>query len=244
MSKQKNEGEKILMDYCKEIIKRIDKMSGKYSVYELFSDWIEMYALSIANLIDTGSETWKYREDLYLRIQQKYSKDEMKNFILLRDLLVDALENCREDALGYVFSELQLNSSSLAQEFTMPHTANLMTELVLDFEKVVNDKRLDFYEPACGSGVLIISAADYLYKHGLNYQKIFHVVAQDIDLRCIYMTYIQCSLLGIQAEIVHGDSIEKPYPSEKYPEYAIFKTPFYYLGPTIFSDKNIFLKNN
>lgn len=227
------------MNYNDEIIKKINQMSGKYSTYELFSDWIEMHALSIANTIK--SDIWNYREEQYLKIVHKYTRDELKNFLILQDLLINALEVCKEDVLGYVFTTLQINSKVLGQVFTPPSIGAMMADLTFDIEKIINDKQIDFYEPACGSGVMIISAANHLYKNGLNYQKILHVIAQDIDLKCIYMTYIQCSLLGIQAEIVHGNSIEKPYPSEEYLEQEIFKTPFYYLGPTIFADSNIFL---
>ena len=229
------------MNYNDEIIKIIKRMSGKYSTYELFSDWIEMYALSIANLMNVGGNVWNYREERYLSIAHKYTQDELKNFLILRDLLIDALSICREDVLGYVFTILNLNSKGIGQEFTSQSVADLMAELTFDIKKIENDKRIDFYEPACGSGVMMISAANYLYKKNLNYQKILHVIAQDIDLKCVYMAYIQCSLLGIQAEIVYGNSIEKPYPSEEYLEQEIFKTPFYYLGPTIFADSNIFL---
>lgn len=226
------------MNYNDEIIKKINQMSGKYSTYELFSDWIEMHALSIANTIK--SDIWNYREEQYLKIVHKYTQDELKNFLILQDLLINALEVCKEDVLGYVFTTLQINSKVLGQVFTPPSIGAMMADLTFDIEKIINDKQIDFYEPACGSGVMIISAANHLYKNGLNYQKILHVIAQDIDLKCIYMTYIQCSLLGIQAEIVHGDSITSPYPFIKYPEQEVFKTPMYYLRPFLFSNDDIF----
>lgn len=164
----------------------------------------------------------------------------MNEFLYLNHLLVAALEEKMTDILGVVFSTLRLNSKSQCQEFTPSSITNLMTNLVYsDINKIIDEKRLDFYEPSCGSGVMIIATADFLHKHGLNYQKILHVIAQDIDLRCIYMTYIQCSLLGIQAEIVHGDVITNPYPSEKYLEQSIFKTPFYFLAPKLFINSNI-----
>lgn len=229
------------MNYNEEIIKKIKHMSGKFSTYELFNDWTEMYALSIANLMNIGSDIWNYREKQYLRIAHKYTKDELENFLILNDLLINALNVCKEDVLGYVFTTLQINSKVLGQVFTPPSIGAMMAALTFDIDKIINDKQIDFYEPACGSGVMIISAANHLYKNGLNYQKILHVIAQDIDLKCIYMTYIQCSLLGIQAEIVHGDSIASPYPFIKYPEHEVFKTPMYYLRPVLFSNDDIFL---
>ena len=43
---------KAAMNYKNEIIKAIESMSGRYSPYNIFSDWVEMCALSIMNAVD------------------------------------------------------------------------------------------------------------------------------------------------------------------------------------------------
>lgn len=37
------------MDYKSEIVKKINEMAKYYSGHQVFRDWIEVYALSIAN---------------------------------------------------------------------------------------------------------------------------------------------------------------------------------------------------
>lgn len=54
------------MDYKKEIISAIQKISGRYSVYEVFADWVKMTAIAISNTIDINNypsrekSTWRY----------------------------------------------------------------------------------------------------------------------------------------------------------------------------------------
>ena len=43
--------------------------------------------------------------------------------------------------------------------------------------------------------------------NGLAYQNIMEVHAVDIDVLCVHMSFIQFSLLGLSAEVVHGNSL-------------------------------------
>ena len=63
------------------------------------------------------------------------------------------------------------------------------------------------HEPSTGGGGIIIAAAKVLKDRGLNYQKCLKVVAQDLDWKGVYMTYVQLSLLGIEATVIQGDSL-------------------------------------
>ncbi len=60
-------------------------------------------------------------------------------------------------------------------------------------------------ESACGSGAIMLSAADEIDAAGLNPS--YQMVAQmeDLDPRCVHMAYIQMSLYGIPAVIIRGD---------------------------------------
>ena len=51
------------MDEKKEIINRINKIAGKYSTYEVFTDWIRCSALAMSNAVtDAGRKIWAERE--------------------------------------------------------------------------------------------------------------------------------------------------------------------------------------
>ncbi|MBR1736658.1 MAG: hypothetical protein IJ736_06525 [Firmicutes bacterium] len=59
-------------------------------------------------------------------------------------------------------------------------------------------------DPYSGSGRMILSFAEVMHDEGYNHQKNLFVVAQDVDLNCVCMTYIQLSLYGIPAIVIRG----------------------------------------
>ena len=55
------------MDGKKEIVKILNSMSGRYSGYEIFSDWIRCLALSIEQSTHMiRNKDWQDREQAYL----------------------------------------------------------------------------------------------------------------------------------------------------------------------------------
>ena len=62
-------------------------------------------------------------------------------------------------------------------------------------------------EPTCGSGTMVIGAAWAMQRKGIDYRHKSFFVAQDIDIRCVWMAYIQLSLYGIPAVVIHGNTL-------------------------------------
>lgn len=51
------------------IAEAVAAMSGSFSPYVIFSDWVKMYAISISNMLELHkNEVWKKRERAYLDI--------------------------------------------------------------------------------------------------------------------------------------------------------------------------------
>lgn len=71
---------------------------------------------------------------------------------------------------------------------------------------------------------MILAYAKYLQENEINYQQKMIVTAQDLDWRGVYMSYVQCSILGIKAKICQGDTLTEPIVKEKT---RIFYTPAY-----------------
>jgi hypothetical protein len=63
-------------------------------------------------------------------------------------------------------------------------------------------------EPACGSGGLLIEAANELYELGYDPTQVMRVHATDISRDGFNMAYLQLSLLNIPAVVVHGDTLQ------------------------------------
>ena len=72
---------------------------------------------------------------------------------------------------------------------------------------------------------MIIAVAKLMKESGINYQKHLDVVAQDLDWKGVHMTYLQCSLLGIKATCVQGDTLSEPFDPKKTEERRVMRTP-------------------
>ena len=196
-------------------------MSGKYTAYEIFMDWIQCVALAISNsLQQIHDKVWQNREESYKRIMEKYTKEERERFPEMLAWLVEELEDNPRDVLGEVFMKSGMGSDAGGQFFTPYNISQMMARLAVD----PKEEKITLNEPSCGSGGSIIAAAMELRDQGVNYQKCMEVVAQDLDWRCVYMCYVQCSYLGINAICVQGDTLCDPY-RKGYPRNRTLRTP-------------------
>lgn len=209
------------MDYKQEIINKIRDMSKYYSGHQVFRDWIEVYALAIANVCEPeGTVVWNKREQQYLNTISKYQTAEVDGFAELGGLLTLALEKDMSDILGSVYMGIETGNKATGQFFTPDNISQLVARL-MDDKVVSTDMPIKLYEPACGSSGMIIAYARTLRDKDINYQKLLDIKASDIDFACVYMSYIQLSLLGIKAVITRQDSLLW----EKVPQEHIFVTP-------------------
>lgn len=209
-----------------DMAKKITDLSGTYSGYEIFSDWIKAFALSISNSTDMiHGKLWKEREKQYMDIVQKYGKERMYDFSELSFMLVKALDENIEDVLGSVFMQGAWGSKQTGQFFTPFHISLLTAEMGIP-KDISEDKPFVINEPSTGAGGMIIAAVKVLKDRGINPQRCMDVVTQDLDWKGVYMTYVQLSLLGIKATVVQGDTICEPYiDSRKYPSKRVLYTP-------------------
>lgn len=197
------------MNYKEEIIKNINKLSGKYSTYEIFADWVQMQALSI-------SQTVRYlakREIQYLDIAKKYSDEEIKIMCEMNGLLTLAFEDSMDDVLGSIYMSREMGSSKLGQFFTPYHICQLLAR-TLDTSDIEKQGYMYINEPSTGAGGNIIAYCEYLKDKGYNYQTQVNVTAQDLDYKAVYMSYVQFSLLGIPAIVVQGNTLSESYNGE------------------------------
>lgn len=212
------------IDAEKKIIKIIESMSGKYTPYTIFTDWVKMNAISIQNACDIfRGSIWEKREQQYLDIARKYNSDEIKKFCEMCGLLSMAFEeNGINDYLGDIYMRSGAGSKYTGQFFT-PFNISVLTSRI-SLENITDEQKIEINEPSVGGGGMILAAAKVLYEKGINYQRCLDVIAQDLVWNGVYMAYIQFSLIGIKAIVVQGDTLTQPYVST-YPEERILKTP-------------------
>ena len=212
------------MSYKNEIVKIIMSMSGRYSSYDVFSDWIKCTSLAITNstTLLTG-KLWQDREKAYMDTIGKYSRDEAQRFPELLALLKLALQEEMEDVLGWVYMAANMGNKTTGRFFTPFSVSYAMAQLTVP-KDIDPEKVYRFAEPSTGGGGMIIAVAKVLQDRGINYRRCMDVVAQDLDWKAVYMSYLQFSLLGIKATVVQGDTLTEPY-SRGYPPERVLYTP-------------------
>lgn len=208
-----------------KIIKLIESLSGQYSGHQIFTDWCTMMAISISNsceLFDTKEH--RERESLFQSISAKYGSNNLDKFAEMMAYLIEALEENPRDVLGEVYMSGGFGSKTTGQFFTPYHLSELCARLCYEEPARAEDGKIHVHEPSCGGGGMIIAYAMELKEKGIDYQREMEVIAQDLDWNCVYMCYVQLSLMGISAVVVQGDTLSEPY-TKGTPERRVLYTP-------------------
>lgn len=216
----------------KKFLKTFKSLTYQHRTWDVWNDFIIMAACALSNPVD--KEHYDVREARYLRIINKYNKEEQNKFPELFAHLVLALEiNPEQDFLGKLYTSLELTDKERKQEFTPYSVCELMAEVTMEkvVEQVEESGYVTLTDPCCGAGATLISgihtAKRNLAEAGLNFQHHILVVAQDIDETVALMCYIQLSLLGVAAYVKIGNSLTKPMSNTDTNENYWF-TPMYF----------------
>lgn len=196
-----------------ELVKVIGSLSGKYSPYQIFSDFCKIFALAISNTCAfQHDEIWQEREEAYKATISRYEEKEVMKLVDMMVLLTETMGEEMNDFLGQIYMQSGAGNSATGQFFT-PFHLSLATAEVGVPKDIPEDEIITMNEPSCGGGGMIIATARVLKERGINYQSRLRVVAQDLDWLAVYMTYIQLSLYGIDAIVCQGDTLNEPYKS-------------------------------
>lgn len=199
----------------KEVSTTLDRLSGRYSRWEIWQDFVMMGAISIANVMDTPYR--KDREQAYLDRAKKYRKEELESLASMLAAVVIGMEaNPNQDFLGELYMGLGLGNEHAGQFFTPYHICHLMAEMSAgeNLEAQVEEQGwISVNDPCCGGGALLLAFANVCREKKINFQTSVLFVAQDIDPTVAMMCYIQLSLMGCPGYVVVGNSILHPSTS-------------------------------
>ena len=221
-------------DSCAGIIKGLKTLGSRHSLWSVFEDWLKVCAISISNSVD-----WNHREEReqqHLETINKYTPDEQKILVETFSELVVALEREHTksgptDLLGKVFHSLELHNKYHGQFFTPFHICEFMGHVALGdggeagnaVSGALSQKGyVSVCEPCVGSGGMVLGFASAMHREKLNYCEQMVAYCCDIDIKCVYMAYLQLSLYGIPAIIIHGNSLTLE-------EWSQWYTPVYML---------------
>ena len=208
-----------------ELIKLIRKLAPKYGTWKVFEDFLAMSAISFSNACDMSN--WEKREATYMDIVKQYEREELELFVEMLNHLVHQLQrhvDSPQDILGKAFHELLLHNKYRGQFFTPQNVCNMMGAISMNvYEKEMAQRGfVAVSELACGSGAMILGFAKALKQRGFCYNRQMVVEAVDVDLKCVHMCYLQLSLHGISAVVIHGNSLTNEVLSRWYTPVYVF----------------------
>ena len=193
------------------IIRKFEYFRYKREMLSVFQDALAMWSFALSNKFDKPAA--ERREKQYLEIAKRYSSEELK---ILSDIFVDVfilLSNCTtdgvfDDYLGELYMAMEIGSKRTGQFFTPYNVSRMMAEITVTDRPLPDKEVIVMNEPTCGAGGMILATADVLWnKYKFNYADRLLVIAQDIDIRCVFMTYLQTALAGIPAIIYHCNTL-------------------------------------
>lgn len=200
-----------------EIVKDIEKAAFQVDNFKFVSDLFECGAIAISNAVDLAQKD--EREERYLQIIRSYKPAQQKSlaeifakiYALLASVVYD--NGSFNDNLGEIFMRCNLGNKIAGQFFTPYHVSELMARASMD-ESLVREKTdkneiITINDPACGGGGMLIAALEVLRSFGVNYARDCFIEANDIDIRCVHMTYLQLSLAGAPAIVRHQDTFSR-----------------------------------
>ena len=225
-------------EHRRNFVKLLQQAARKTNLWDVFSDFLHVAATAISNSdrwhLATDVKTWQQREDEYLAVIKKYDKEEQQLFPQMLAELTLEMDDCVsdghfEDVLGSVFHELELHNKWRGQFFTPQDISDFMGKIVVDNNEKGSQLRqdIDLYgfcsinEPCCGAGAMLYGFLNAFREAGFNHSKQVLITACDLDERCVWMTYIQCSLYGTPAIVLQQNTLSletfgKPWYSPVY----------------------------
>lgn len=153
----KNALRRIRGESQKNIVKLLDQLSGKYSAWEVWQDFITMSAISIANTL--GGPYAQEREKTYRERIKKYTEKEQLVFPqMFAEMVAELDSNPDQDFLGDLFMSLGMGNEWKGQFFTPYSVCKAMAGITYrnDLKEKVEQKGwVSVSDPACGAGALL-----------------------------------------------------------------------------------------
>lgn len=191
----------------KNIVRFIEGLSGKYSRWDIWQDFIIMSAIAIANTM--GDPQVKAREGIYRSRAEKYSTKELEVFAdMLFEVVAELERDQEQDFLGELFMALGLGNEWKGQFFTPYDICRAMSAITYGPDMAARIEKqgwISVSDPACGAGALLIAFANECRRQHINYQTSVLFVAQDIDflagcMHCFFV--VVCDVISIIQSVI------------------------------------------
>lgn len=214
MAKKPPAPPKLLKEQTDEFIKLIGSGAFEKNDGEKFQDWVEAAYCAYAKLSALAMNDQARADDLearYMRIVDSYrDKDYIREvWVPLKEIAIEAVEPGGCDFLGVVAGLIGQLNAGQGQFFTPFEVSRMLAQMQLTDMQPVIEKNgfLTLGEPACGSGGMIIAAADVVQQLGFNPMLTMLVEAWDVSYLAYCMCFLQLTWRGVTAHVVRGNSL-------------------------------------
>jgi type I restriction-modification system DNA methylase subunit len=145
-----------------------------------------------------------------IKEREQWEERERKDFELAREALVEQMEaRPFTDMLGELHMEWgSKGDQQWHGEFYSPtEICRMMARCLIGDASNLKDKNpVTLMEPACGSGRMMLAAAEALKEQGISPQRLAVTCIDTSDMACD-MTIINLTLWGIPARVIHGNAL-------------------------------------
>lgn len=184
--------------------KILESVSHRYEARQIFDAFVKLGACALA----AGT-----REEEYLAEAKRWDKEELNRFAQAMACLVREMEkHPYEDLLGTFYMDFALSYQGQKWhcEFHTPKPiGDAMARMTFGDGVIPEDKKtLTILEPACGSGALILSAAEAIQPQD---RRKLRVTAIDINETACDMCFINTTLWGIPCRVIHGNTLSMEF---------------------------------
>ncbi len=191
------------------LVEEIRNLGRTHGLNTVFTNFLELTALALAIHMDPVN--WAERQESYEELERSIDRQTLSAYGRMAFYLIQSVLKYRsepKDILGEVYTRLKLSNEWNGQYFTPDSISRFMAEILQIPEDIPEEEGyVTINEPTCGSGTMIYGAVWAMQKNGFDYQRKSLFVAQDIDIRCVWMTYIQCCLYRIPVVVIHGNTL-------------------------------------
>lgn len=187
--------------------KRLAQLADKRTPWETYRNFCEMGYCAVAKPVNPHSA--EPLEKRYMDVANTYKRPQLDSFASMLALVQMELsgEHSYQDFLGTVYEESGFCSTKWGGQFMTPWAlAQTMARITIQ-PRDDDPEVVLLGEPACGSGRMIIAAAEVLDNAGRNVAERLWVDATDKDRVCQQMTYLQMAALNIPGVVRHGNSL-------------------------------------
>lgn len=217
-------------EYETELFRQLTALEGHYSIDTVFRDFLQYGALTISNICDGAH--YAERKATQKELLQKYQGEITLHGCfqtLLKAILCNQERGKLRDVLGSIFEAIGLSNERNGQFFTSEHISQFMAKVTIgdELKELQQKPYITVSDPCIGSGRMLLAFANEVQDLGYNYCAKMVGMAVDIDITCVYMSYIQLSAYGISAVVIHGNSLTVE-------EWSRWYTPAYVWGGWVF----------